>query len=126
MKLRIKGNSIRLRLTRSEVAEFAQTGKFGESSFFGPGPDDQLIYSIEVTENDSLSASFRDGRLTVHIPQDLAAEWTSTENVGIESVTSIGPNGDLHILIEKDFVCLTRDDEDPNENFPHPKGDARC
>lgn len=125
MKLRIKGNSIRFRLTRSEVAEFAQTGKFGETSFFGPGPDDQLIYSIEATANDSLSASFRGGRLTVHIPQHLADEWTSTENVGIEGV-SIGSNGEIHILIEKDFVCLTRDDEDPNENYPHPKGDARC
>lgn len=126
MKLRIKGNSIRLRLTRSEVAEFAQTGKFGETSFFGPGRGDQLIYSIEVTDSDSLSASFRDGRLTVHIPQHLADEWTSTENVGIEGVSSIGSYGEIHILVEKDFVCLTRDDEDPNENYPHPKGDARC
>lgn len=126
MKLRIKGNSVRMRLTRSEVAQFAETGKFEESSFFGPSADDRLTYAIERSDSDSLSAAFRDGKLTVLIPADTGIDWTETETVGIEGDIPIGSNGELHILIEKDFVCLTRDDEDPNENYPHPKSSAAC
>ena len=37
MKLRIKGNSIRLRLLRSEVERFTANGKISEEVRFGPG-----------------------------------------------------------------------------------------
>lgn len=126
MKLRIKGNSVRMRLTRSEVAQFAESGRFEESSYFGPSGDDRLIYAVERSDSDTLSAAFRDGKLTVFIPAVTGDDWTENETVGIEGNVPIGSNGELHILIEKDFVCLTRDDEDPNENYPHPKSSAAC
>ena len=83
-----------------------------------------MDYALERTESDEISASFRDRQLTVNIPRSIADEWASSETVGIEETLSIGPNGELHILIEKDFVCLTRDDEDPNEHYPHPKSET--
>lgn len=115
-----------MRLTRSEVSEFARSGKFEETAFFGSSADDGLTYAIERSDGDNLSAAFRDGKLTVFIPAALGSDWAQTETVGIEGNVPIGANGELHILIEKDFVCLTRDDEDPNENYPHPKSSAVC
>ena len=36
--------------------------------------------------------------------------------------------GTVHVVVEKDFVCLTgRDDEDESDMYPHPEADtARC
>ena len=48
MKLRIRGNSIRLRLSRTEVAQFAGNGNVEDTVEFGssqPG----LVYCIRTT-----------------------------------------------------------------------------
>ena len=124
MKLRIKGNSLRLRLTRSEVSDFARTGICAETAFFGPKGDDRLAYSVERTDDNNISASFGDRVLTIYVPGSIADDWPTSDTVGIEDTVSIGANGELHVLIEKDFVCLTRDDEDPSEHYPHPNPNA--
>src|SRR5208337_4503485 len=45
MKLRIHGNSLRLRLNRTEVAELAQSGRVENALEFGQRS--KLIYSVE-------------------------------------------------------------------------------
>lgn len=120
MKLRIRGNTLRLRLTRSEVDEFAATGRFADRIGFGGG--DSLIYAIEKTNAEAVSAAFSGGEIKVLVPSQLADEWTKTDQVGFDAAYKIGNGDELRILIEKDFACLTpRFDEEADDNFPHPK-----
>ena len=107
MKLRIRGNSIRLRLTRSEVEEFGRTGKVEEKVDFGPGMR-KLKYALEECQDD---------RIRVSVPAEQAREWVRSESVGFES-----SGGGLRILVEKDFSCLNeRPGETEEDTFPNPK-----
>ena len=121
MKLRIKGDSIRLRLTRTEVNRFGETGRVEETVHFPAGR--RFIYAIvRSPDANSLTASFDGHAMIVTIPDDWAQEWVDTERVGFECTCSLG-EGVLHLLIEKDFECLHKrpDEEDA---FPNPLAEA--
>ena len=121
MKLRLKENSIRFRLLRSEVTTLAEKGAVYETIQFGPTDDDIFTYSIvasdEVTE---ISAHFLHNRMLVKVPESVAREWALHEQVGLEASQVVGEDGALlTILIEKDFVCIGRpDDPDNADAFP--------
>lgn len=122
MKLRMRGNSIRLRLSQGEVETFARDGKVEESVEFTPGGPN-FTYAIEADgRRDRVAAEYDGGRLCVYVPSQLAVAWTSSEDVGFASPDgAVGPQ----VLVEKDFACLTpRDGEDESDMFPHPKNAA--
>jgi hypothetical protein len=128
MKLRINGNSLRLRLTQSEVAEFAETGNFADRIEFGGELNRFLSYAISAESGaEKVSAKFEDDRISVIIPQTTADEWSQTEQTGIRGEQPSPLGKTLRILIEKDFACLTpRAEEDESDNFPHPKSEKNC
>lgn len=118
MKLRIRGNTLRFRLTQSEVAELERTGYVAEAVHFAP--DQTLSYRLESTEDSTIKASFRNQAISVAIPVAALAAWANSDQVGIE--TNIpSAQSSLRILIEKDFACLTdRVNEDDSDAFPNP------
>ncbi len=136
MKLRIRGNSLRLRLLRGEVQQFGETGRIAETIRFGASPAAQLSYVLEADgEARQISASFAENKVTVMIPGAVARNWVESDEVSLmsEQPIEIGEqsgatkNGTsenvLKILIEKDFVCLDRqNDPDSSDAFPHPTG----
>lgn len=136
MKLRIRGNSLRLRLLRGEVEQFGATGRVTETVRFGNAPAAQLSYVLEINpEVCEITADFIDNKVTVSIPEKTARNWIETELVTLTSEQKIeindsngaGENASktsvLKILIEKDFVCLDRkNDPDNLDAFPHPTG----
>ncbi|MFZ1699523.1 MAG: hypothetical protein WBO10_01220 [Pyrinomonadaceae bacterium] len=128
MKLRMRNNSIRLRMSQSEVSRLAADGKVEESIDFGAGPEAKLNYSIAKTiDGNEISARLSVGAVTVLVPAVLADEWVASDQVGLETAQPIRPGMDLNILIEKDFACLRpRDGEDDLDAFPHPDGKAKC
>jgi hypothetical protein len=120
MKLRIKGNSIRLRLLRSEVDRFEVAGQISETIEFGGSSFLRyaLVMSPEATE---VSARFRGNELAIVVPRTLAREWASGNDVGFDGEQSVGSGETLTILVEKDFVCLDRpNDPDRADAFPNP------
>ncbi len=118
MKIRIKGNSIRLRLTKTEVDNFAANGFIEEKTEFG---DTYFSYRMESSaHHQELAAAYQGNLITVFIPADIAQNWTSTELVGFENKMDIGNNKQLFLLVEKDFVCLDNTFEDQSDNFPNP------
>src|SRR5437870_1908972 len=125
MKLRIKGDSLRLRLTRNEVDRLASEGIVEESIGFGASPHQSLIYRVRRDgSSSSIDAECADNELTVSVPTEITAQWIGTEEVGMEAHSDIGNGRFLHILIEKDFACLTpRPGDDDNDTFPHPAAD---
>jgi len=119
MKLRLKHNSIRLRLTQGEVTQLAASGSVEESIEFGAGR--RLTYRLIGTDDESTTASFGDGgTLSVAIPRTTASEWALGDEVGLNA--EIDADGSrLSVLIEKDFTCLKkRDDGSDEDTFPHP------
>ncbi|MGD9561253.1 MAG: hypothetical protein AB7F88_03985 [Pyrinomonadaceae bacterium] len=117
MKLRLKGNSIRLRLTQGELRQFALEGKVEETVEFGPGKRG-LVYALEAAENvEALHADYESDRLRVIVPAAIAAAWASSDQVGVESESD-----GRRISVEKDFACLKpRPGEDESDMFPNPE-----
>mgnify|MGYP000856860489 CR=1 FL=1 len=118
MKIRIKGNSIRLRLTKTEIANFGEQGIIEEETQFPGGS--RLCYALISKEGiENTSASFHDNRITVWVPEKIKQTWTSTDLVGFDEKILL-ENGQLLLLIEKDFVCLDNTLEDQSDNYPNP------
>ena len=116
MKLRIKGDSIRLRLTRGEVAQLVASGTVADATLLPVGPG--FGYQLRT---DPLarapSATFEAGVLGVAVPKALAEAWAASEEVAIRAELPVA-GGTLLILVEKDFPCQTvRDGEDDSDAF---------
>lgn len=123
MKLRIKGNSIRLRLLRSEVAEFAATALLQESVNFG---ESKLRYILrQVDSSEEISARFADNELIVFVPVKQAKIWTETDLVSLTGEQKTENGEILKILVEKDFVCLDRPN-DPDNKDAYPNTSHKC
>ncbi len=122
MKIRIKGNTVRLRLTQSEVKDFGEKGMVEEHTQFGLTPESTLSYSLVKADCKGLEARFNNNRLEICVPQNLATVWVNTSLVGIDNHTKSPDDSTLQILIEKDFACLKeRVGEDESDMFPHPE-----
>ena len=118
MKLRVKGNSLRLRLTQSEITQLAQDGQVSEQLSFGINV---LTYTLLTSEKDHIHAVYSDNAIQVHIPTSTANDLANTDQVGIETYQDLPDGQQLYILIEKDFKCLIdRPHEDESDNFPNP------
>jgi hypothetical protein len=119
MKLRIKGSSLRLRLTRSEVARLDAQGETAERVDFGAGH--ALVYKLCADrENKEITASYIDNIIEIRIPWQALGSWARSEQVGLSHQVPIA-TGELKILIEKDFACLApRADEEESEHYTHP------
>lgn len=120
MKLRIRGNSIRLRLKKSEVEAIGAGESVVEQTRF---PGGVLTYRLDVTDDDAIAADFDRGELAIKLPRATAASWANTDEVSL-----LGSAGDLSILVEKDFQCLApghhRPDEDDEDTYPHPEAET--
>lgn len=118
MKLRIKGNSLRLRVTKPEINQFAETGLIEEITYIGMH---QLVYQLKKsTTHNQLAAEMTGTTISVLMPEKMANEWTSTERVGYENNMPL-PNGDsLFLLLEKDFKCLDNTNEDQSDMYDNP------
>ena len=121
MKLRICGDSIRLRLKVSEVDRIAAGESIVEATHI---PGSMLTYCLEVSENGGIAATFGDGRLVVTAPKAAVEKWARTDEVSLVSEQELADAGTISLLIEKDFTCLEpghhRDCVDDEDTFPHP------
>jgi hypothetical protein len=124
VKLRIRDNSIRLRLMRGEVDILREKG-FVEACADFPGGR-SFRYVLESSPACVNPAAFiSENEITVRLPETTALAWASTEQVSVQGEQLLDNGGVMKILVEKDFVCLTgRDDEDESDMYPHPEADA--
>src|SRR5208337_4910025 len=100
MKLRIHGNSLRLRLSQSEVAQFSKTGFVEDSLQLAPGSN--FAYTLESSSSISApQASYQNGWLRIQVPTAAATEWFTTDRVGISADQPLESGKHLSILIEK-------------------------
>jgi len=115
MKLRIQGNSLRLRLTRKEVAELHDRGRVESCIEFASGHS--LAYAIEsAAQATSVAASFDGNAIRVAVPALVMMEWAEGDRVSIDG----GSQANLQLLIEKDFQCLHKPDQKDPDAYPNP------
>ena len=114
MKIRIKNNSLRLRLTQSEVSNLVEEKELWDfCDLIGGG----LKYGIVCAEIDSMKASISDSTIEVRLSNNLVTDWDKNNKIGFNSTMDNG----TFILIEKDFKCLVdREDEDESNMYPNP------
>lgn len=112
MKIRIKGNSLRYRLTKSDIASLANGGMLNEQIDFAGQP---LIYAINTSLDSKLTVDFKNNTITLFIPQEMVKKMVETDKVGFEDAS-----GDIYLLVEKDFTCLESVEEDQSDNYPNP------
>ncbi len=117
MKLRMTHNSIRIRIKKSELEQLKEKRGIMESIIF---PNASLfMFSLVIDDIPSIKALFEDGNIIIGLPLQTAKEWITTNQVGIETHIPIEgeKNEQLHVLIEKDFPCIDRPNEDKSDTF---------
>jgi len=118
MKLRLKGNTVRFRLTKPEVKLIGDKGYIEEQTDFLPN---KFFYAVK-TDNSihELKADFKNNAITLLIPEAWAQGWESSEQVGFEGQMKTNDSQSINLLIEKDFKCLDESTEDQSDNFENP------
>ena len=118
MKIRIKGNVVRFRLSKSEVAAFAEDGFVEEKTEFGNGT---FKYSVITTDNKAMSADFINGSIILYVPKDLLEVWAATNQVSVVYDLPVSNGRFLNLLLEKDFKCIDAiATEDQSDYFENP------
>jgi hypothetical protein len=118
MKIRIKGDSVRYRLSKTDVDILTTQGFHKEETSFGTGT---FAYALRRKEEGStLTATYRDHTITVEIPAALLQGWAGNAVVGFDAHMPLEGNRTLYLLVEKDFKCLDDTTEDQSDNYDNP------
>lgn len=117
MKLRIKGNSIRYRLTKTDIQELGEKEYVEDRTEVGP---DLFVYSLQGYDELNINATLGLNKLTIYMPKSMIREWISTERVGYNHTMNLASGNKLHLLLEKDFKCLDETIEDQSDNYENP------
>jgi hypothetical protein len=100
MKLRIRGNSIRIRVSKIELAKIAETGRAEESVRFSS--EQGLRYGIEVRPTGAVTATFAGDAIIVTLPKPRLDLWLRANEISVEGSQPIGGGKVLQIALEKD------------------------
>ncbi len=118
MKIRMKGNSIRLRLSKTDLRTLEENLIVEEQTNFG---SNALKYQLIPSSNhENLDAEFNNAIIQIFIPETFSKIWNNNEIVSLVSQKELGNDEPLHILVEKDFQCLDKTTEDQTDFFINP------
>ncbi len=122
MKIRIQGDSLRLRVGPEEVGQFITFGRVVETIRFAPGA--HLSYALQHSAAaGSIAVTHALHEVTVIVPTSVAQAWAEGDEVGIYGAVPNG-SGSLSLAIEKDFACLDSNNAGNRDTYPNPK--AAC
>ncbi len=124
LKLRIRDNSIRLRMTQTETDLLKREGVVSARTRFPGGRS--LEYAVESSPASvTPAAHFSDNRLVVRLPETVVLAWATSEQVSMRGEQRLEDGDIVSILVEKDFQCLApREGEDESDMFVHPLEDS--
>jgi len=128
MKLRIKGNSLRLRVSPSEMSRLLLNGRVEETIYFGAESDARLTYALMTHTSpaiDSMTVCHLPQEIAVQIPVAHAHAWADGEQIGIYAAIDTGA-GKIEIAVEKDFSCLDKSEDENQDTYPNPNQGVIC
>tara|TARA_R100000935_G_C2779816_1_gene141199 strand:+ start:17 stop:385 length:369 start_codon:yes stop_codon:yes gene_type:complete len=118
MKIRIRGNSVRFRLTKDEVEQLCREKFIEEKTNF---PNQDFSYAVSVSNTENLEIDFSNNQVLLQISEELLQGWDTNNKVGYSHSLSTSNGRTIDILLEKDFTCLEDRGEDESNNYPNPK-----
>jgi hypothetical protein len=127
MKLRLRGSSLRLRITPEELVQLVAGKAVTELVEFGPDGGVPLSYELVGDAAASFVHAVHAGQtVRVVVPVALVHQLATTDQVGITAEQKVGEGRALQILVEKDFRCLVPRDGEPNDGFARPADVPGC
>lgn len=119
MKIRIQRNSVRFRLSKSDIEQLSKSGFLKEETSFGHA---SFGYAItRSTDHDELAATFENSTILLIMPEHLLHGWADNDVVGFSATMELNNAESLKLLVEKDFKCLDNVTEDQSDNYENPK-----
>ena len=118
MKIRIRGNSVRFRLTKDEVEKLCTVGSIKEETHFSTSV---FSYAVNVSETENLSIDFKENKIELKISEALLGDWNLNNKIGFSHTVKAQNAEFIDLLLEKDFTCLDDRGEDESNNYPNPK-----
>ncbi|MGB5497302.1 MAG: hypothetical protein WBM77_00050 [Maribacter sp.] len=122
MKIRIKENSVRYRLTQTEVKQFCENGRLAQSTEF---PTTTFTYAVKQDAIENLQVDFNGNTVTLMVPENFLKDWYDNDVVGLEQYVDLSDGTKFFLLLEKDFACLDNTHEDQSDKYPNPKA-GKC
>jgi hypothetical protein len=109
MKLRFRGNSLRLRVNQREVT-FLAGGEPVEERVAFPGGK-CLVYRLVPSKTSTYGATLAGSTIDVSVPSAALKQWEQDAEIGLYYQDEL-----LSIAIEKDLECT---EGSPEERDPH-------
>lgn len=120
MKLRIKGNSLQIQLTRSEIERFEKEGYIEANTAF---VSSVFTYALQIRPDEfghELSADFKNCILTMYMPEDMAKKWIYSDVSSCDTWMEVDNGERLYLLLEKDFKSPEEEIKDPKDSYQNP------
>jgi hypothetical protein len=128
VKIRMKGNSLRLRVARSEMARLLKDGHIRETIRFAASPEASFTWALETGTQEKATTTVRcsPGHVAVVVAPAEMQLWQQDDQVGIYARVDAGADEPLEVIVEKDFACLDGSDADNTDTFLNPNLAANC
>lgn len=128
MKIRMKGNSLRLRVGRSELARFLEYGCIDETIQFAAAPEARFTWALEVAlqPDRTTRVRYRACEVAVVLTPEQVRLWQKEDQVGIYTRVDLGGENTLEVIVEKDFACLDGSDSENVDTFANPHVGSDC
>ncbi len=117
MKIRIRENSLRIRLTQFELKELLAGNKVMSNIRFPNGT--QLSYGLIPAKEKTTSVQYLEETISIRMGALDLETMNEEKSVGVQSIHSAGEQS-LNLLIEKDFTCLHPRGAEDKDTFPNP------
>ena len=114
MKLRFENNSVRVRVRKSELQQLKEHGFIQDTVAF---PNAVFSYALHITDVTEITPALSGNSVAIYIPLATGHNWINTDEVGIYETLQLQNEHTLSIIIEKDFPCKDRPEEDRSDTF---------
>jgi hypothetical protein len=126
MKLRIRGDSLRVRVSPGELETLVAGGTVVDVVHFGPSADECLRYEVVADATlAELDATFDARTIRVRVPAAPLRRIAASDEVGLSATKPVGA-ATLAILFEKDFRCLVPRAGEDDDGFTRPADAPSC
>ena len=121
MKVRIKDNTIRFRLSETDLKKLYKKGKIVSRCVFGSSTEFKYsVVSKKKGNSEYLCVDLKKNHICIELASSDVKEWVKTDLEGFDAHMDNGTKEGLYVLIEKDWQCLKPRDEDESDLFPNP------
>lgn len=111
MKLRVKGNVLEFRVSRSEMSRLSESGYLEETIYLLRDGTSKVVYGLG-TEFSSQSArlEYELSEILIVFPSDAVRKWAESDRTGMYAAIDLGARGVLEAFLEKDYELLDREE----------------